>query len=400
MSVYNELSKTIEELSYAFETFKQVNDQRLKDLEEKKSVDSLDLEKLEKLHQTLDQAQMKMQTLKAASKRPMIENPEGGSCPQQMQHKKLFLDYLKNGYQEDLKKFEQKTLSHLRPEEGGFLLPESWVQDIIKNVQGNSVLRSISKVVSTSLSTSYDLIIDRSDENCIQWGDDISEEMQKSGSNTPKFDRVRFPLFPMCYRPRITPEMLHDTKIDLEQWLIGSASQNMAAAENKAFFHGDGKVQPYGVVTAVKDKLITAKEEDKFDDKKLEEYLLELPHRIDPTFLSQAHWVMSSSTLRKVRSIKGTNGYLLWQPSAVNQKTSLMGYDVVVSDLVEGGTKANSVPLLFGNFAEGFLIIDSQHMEILRDNYTVKPLVELYMRRKVGSGVRRAGALTALMCKN
>ncbi|MNR33730.1 Phage capsid family protein [compost metagenome] len=57
---------------------------------------------------------------------------------------------------------------------------------------------------------------------------------------------------------------------------------------------------------------------------------------------------------------------------------------------------ANSLPVLFGDYKRGYLIIDRMGIRVLRDPYTKKPYVLFYTTKRVGGGVQNPECLRAL----
>jgi HK97 family phage major capsid protein len=57
---------------------------------------------------------------------------------------------------------------------------------------------------------------------------------------------------------------------------------------------------------------------------------------------------------------------------------------------------ANAVPILFGDFKQGYQIIDRIGIRVLRDPYTNKPYVQFYTTKRVGGGLLNPEPLKGL----
>ena len=57
---------------------------------------------------------------------------------------------------------------------------------------------------------------------------------------------------------------------------------------------------------------------------------------------------------------------------------------------------ANAKPVMFGDFKQGYLIVDRIGVRVLRDNLTNKPYVSFYTTKRVGGGVSNPECLRAL----
>ena len=57
---------------------------------------------------------------------------------------------------------------------------------------------------------------------------------------------------------------------------------------------------------------------------------------------------------------------------------------------------AGKLPISFGNFKRGYLIIDRFGIRVLRDPFTNKPYVHFYTTKRVGGGVQNFEAIKHL----
>lgn len=175
----------------------------------------------------------------------------------------------------------------------------------------------------------------------------------------------------------------------------------MAAIENKGFIQGDGINQPKGLLkyvgthTAEWGKLQTFStlvNGGFIDDASALEVLFKTLDSVKSEYLNNACWIMSRSAQSKLRQIKDpSTGHVLWHTGsglAGEAANTLLGYPVVISDDMPALDPANSsISVAFGNFEQGYQIVDRQELSILRDPYSAKPYVEFYATRRVGGDV-------------
>ena len=57
---------------------------------------------------------------------------------------------------------------------------------------------------------------------------------------------------------------------------------------------------------------------------------------------------------------------------------------------------AGALPIAFGDFQRGYLIVDRTGVRVLRDPYTNKPYVMFYTTKRVGGGVDNPECLRIL----
>ena len=60
---------------------------------------------------------------------------------------------------------------------------------------------------------------------------------------------------------------------------------------------------------------------------------------------------------------------------------------------------AEAVPVMFGNFAQGYRIIDRTPLRVLRDEFTLKPFVQFYSTKRVSGIVHDSKAIRLLKMK-
>ncbi len=111
-----------------------------------------------------------------------------------------------------------------------------------------------------------------------------------------------------------------------------------------------------------------------------------------------AVWLMSRTAQGILRKLKDKNGQYLWQPGlGTDVVPTLMGYKVIVCEdmpALISGTASKSV--LFGNFKEGYQIVDRTDTRVLRDPYSAKPYVEFYTAKRVGGAVCKSEAIKVI----
>jgi HK97 family phage major capsid protein len=124
--------------------------------------------------------------------------------------------------------------------------------------------------------------------------------------------------------------------------------------------------------------------------------LIDLVYALKAGYRQNANWVMNRKTQGALRKLKDADGNYLWQPSATaDGRASFMGFPLVeAEDMPNIG--ANSLSVAFGDFRRGYLIVDRQGVNVLRDPYSSKPYVLFYTTKRVGGGVADFDAIKLL----
>jgi len=395
-----EIQTTLDDMARTFEEFKNANDQRLLMLEKKGNVDPLLHEKVSNLEASLDQAEQRLKQMEAVSKRPSVAMGAEPFCS----HNRAFMDYIRKGIDAPLHDYERKSLSTASDRDGGYLVPSGLHNHLYETLQSASVMRGLASAREIS-SSALEMLIDKASADA-GW---VSETEERKETSTPELIKLRIPVHEMYARPQATQKLLDDASLNVEEWLSQKISQKMAAMENIAFIEGDGNNKPKGILsypTADRGNWTWGKLEEiktgangNFEDGKGADTLLDLFHTLKTPYLPGASWLMSRTAQATLRKLKDPEGqHYLWQPPLGGQLTpTLLGYPVVICDdmpSLVSGTASKSI--LFGNFKEGYQIVDRTGIRVLRDPYSVKPYVEFYTTHRVGGDMLNFEALKVL----
>lgn len=174
-----------------------------------------------------------------------------------------------------------------------------------------------------------------------------------------------------------------------------------AKKEGAAFVSGTGSNQPYGILTYVTGAANAARHpygaialvNSGAATALTGDGIVNLVYALPSAFAANAKFFGSRPTMATVRLLKDGQGNYLWQPSyTAGQPSTLVGYPVVeVPDMP--AIAANAVPLLFGDMAETYLVVDRIGISVLRDPYSNKPYVHFYTVKRVGGGVKNPEAM-------
>jgi HK97 family phage major capsid protein len=97
-----------------------------------------------------------------------------------------------------------------------------------------------------------------------------------------------------------------------------------------------------------------------------------------------------------MRKYKDSTGQYLWQPAlTAGQPATFLGYGITEAEDMPA-VAANSFPLAFGDFAQGYLIADRVGMRMTRDEITTPGFVKFYVRKRVGGILRNTQAIKLL----
>ena len=232
----------------------------------------------------------------------------------------------------------------------------------------------------------------------------VGETAARSETATPEFGAQTFVPGELYANPAATQQLLDDSEVNLEAWLAGEVEAEFAYQEGLAFVSGNGTNKPKGfltyvtgaanaadnplgaiaVTTAAATGAVTTDE------------LIDLVYSLPGALSQNARFVINRNTLARIRKLKDGDGNYLWQPSLqAGQPQQLLGHPVTEMAAMPN-VGAAAVPIAFGDFRRGYLIVDRTGVRVLRDPYTNKPYVMFYTTKRVGGGVKDPQAIKAL----
>jgi len=226
------------------------------------------------------------------------------------------------------------------------------------------------------------------------------EEDARDANTTPTFAEAK-PSMGECYiNWPVTQRALDDSGYDLASLIEEEGSRTIAEAQNGAFVSGNGtdkakgflaytqaatddgtrafgQIQyvPTGVAGGFKTASATVSPGDD---------LITLIYKLKAGHRQGAAFMMNSETLSVVRKWKDySTGAMLWQPSLMAGQPSLLcGFPVVENEDMPA-IGSGTTPIAFGNWKRAYTIVD-RTLTLLRDPYTNKPYVNLYMSAYYG----------------
>ena len=271
-----------------------------------------------------------------------------------------------NAYKEDFGRHLRgkapihNVLSESSDQDGGYLVPEEFENDIVTGLDAANVIRSIAKVITTHNDRKIPVAVGHSVAN---W----TPENGAFTESNPTFGQKQIDAFKLTDLIRVSVELLQDSAFPLEQYIANEFARAFGAAEEEAFCVGTGSGQPTGIftanggqvgVTAATNNAITADE------------LINLVYALKSPYRRNAAFLMNDVTISAIRKLKDGNGVYLWQPSLqAGEPDKLLGYDLYTTPYAPT-MAAGAYTVAFGDF-QNYWIGD-------RAGRTVQRLNELY----------------------
>jgi HK97 family phage major capsid protein len=389
----SETRQAIDDVLHAFSAFKAANDERLAEIEAKASGDVLLEEKVSRIDDALTQHKSALDRMRLNQSRPGLQAEAVDDA------KTGWSRFMRSGDASQM--VEGKSASAGVPGEGGYVVPQQTEAFIDRLLTAASPIRAIASVRQTNASV-FRKPISRGGA-ASGW---VSETAARPETDSPTLDLLDFPTAELYAMPAATTQLLDDAMVDIDQWLAEEVQDVFAEQESAAFVSGDGINKPKGFLDYGRalegsqgtDELgyIATGVSGGFAASDPVDALIKLVYAPKNAFRARGRFVMNKSTVSAVRRFKDADGNYLWQPNlSEGGSSTLLGYGISEAEDMPNIT-ADSASIAFGDFARGYLILDRQGVQVLRDPYSAKPYVLFYTTKRVGGGVQNFDAIKVL----
>ncbi|MFK8250654.1 phage major capsid protein [Ancylobacter terrae] len=299
---------------------------------------------------------------------------------------KAFGAYLRHGKEAGAE--ELKTLTVSSDPQGGYLAPKETSAEFIRNLVEFSPIRTIASVRTTGApAVSYPK---RTGVTNAKW----KGETQASEASEPAFGQAEIVIREVNTYVDVSNQLLADSGGQAEAEVRLALAEDFAQKEGLAFVKGDGVLAPMGLLT---DPAIAFTANGHATNLSADA-LISLMYALPAMYRARGSWLMSGPTLATVRKLKDGQGNFLWQPSyQAGQPETLLGKPIVeaidMPDVADG-----TFPIVFGDFASGYRIVDRLDLSVLVNPYLLATngITRIHATRRTGAGVIQASALRKL----
>lgn len=290
--------------------------------------------------------------------------------------------------------------------QGGYALPEELRQEIIRLEKEVSPIRGVVSVASASTTDVKQLV--SVGDAASGW---VGETDARSQTNAPELAQRTATFGEVFARPRIYQHMLEDSFFNAEAWLAGEVARQFAEVEGAAFLNGDGSNKPVGILNGLTLSASASANDVNgtyevinhgvdgalgATDAAIIDNMREVVLSVKTGYLPGSSFMMNRATHNVLAQLKNGDGeYFLQRNLTEGAAARLFGYDIIINEDMADipASTGDAAPILFGNFARAYQIIDRVGVSMLRDPYTNPGSVMFYTRKRTGSMVLDASAL-------
>jgi len=286
---------------------------------------------------------------------------------------------------------ERRALAVANPTAAGYLAPTEYVRELLKGIVEFSPIRTIANVRTTSARAIQ--IPKRTGVFAAQW---VAEQGTRTETTGYTVGLEEIPTHEMYALVDVSNQQLEDAAFDLEAILNAEFAEQFGVAEGAAFVVGSGVGRPEGLtinaatvagatITATNDVLAAADLMTQF-------------YNLKDGYARNGTWVMRRATVALIRKLVGTDGNFLWQPGLSGGAPSTILDRPYVEALDMPASADGTLPVAFGDFRRGYMIVDRIEIAVTRDPFTqaASGNVRFHARKRVGGQVVNAEAIELL----
>ena len=246
--------------------------------------------------------------------------------------------------------------------EGGYLAPDEYQRTLIEALEEQNIFRQLAHVISTSSGDRKIPVV--ASKGTASWIDEEAAYPESDDS----FGQVSIGAYKLATMLKVSEELLNDSVFDLPSYIAREFARRIGAAEEEAFFTGNGTGKPTGIlnatggaetgVTAASATAITMDE------------VMDLYYSLRAPYRRNAVFIMNDSTIKAIRKLKNGNGDYLWQPSlTAGQPDTLLGRPVYTSSYMPAIAAGNKT-ILCGDKAGADMIGEGDALRINGEKFS------------------------------
>ncbi|HTE35783.1 MAG TPA: phage major capsid protein [Reyranella sp.] len=227
---------------------------------------------------------------------------------------------------------------------GGYLVPEGFYGQLIDAQLAFGGMLDPALVTVLETGTGNPLPIP-TDNDTASIGAILGENTQ-AGETEVTFGNITLGAYTYTSKiVRVSNQLLQDSFFNLETFLAEKLGLRLARIFNTHLTSGDGANKPTGALTAATAATGAASQTVYTADE-----LIDLAHSVDPSYRSNARYMMNDNTLKQIKKLKDLQGRYLWMSGlAFKEPDTINSYAYSINQQMPNQV-AGARSLLFGQF--------------------------------------------------
>ncbi|QPM89375.1 phage major capsid protein [Pseudooceanicola algae] len=280
-----------------------------------------------------------------------------------------FRSFLTGGAGEGSQEF--RALSAGVNTEGGFLVvPEVFVNLLIKAMDDDVVIRSLANVIPMPAAASIGMPSLDADPSDADWTTELATGGEDSSM---KFGKRVMRTHPMAKRIKVSEDLLRNSALPAEALVRQRLAYKFGITQEKAYMIGNGDKKPLGLFVPSNDGIPTSRDvaQENTATAPTAKGLINAKYSLKAGYWGNANWLFHRDVMKEIAKLTDNDGQFIFRESLRDgEPDRLLGRPVRMSEFAPNTLTANSYVGLLGDFSH-YWIIDSLMMQIKR-------LVELY----------------------
>lgn len=325
----------------------------------------------------------------------------------EMEHAKGFQAFARKGIDNGLRAMEiQAAMTDGSDPDGGYAIPVELDRNVDKILRNAVAMRRLANVITGTVG--YHKLVS-ANNTASGW---VGETDARPNTGTPQLIKLT-PYFGEIYaNPSCSQNSLDDIFFDVESFLQESISEEFIWQEGAAFITGDGIKKPKGILSfptaATADgvrpfgtiQYVVSGDANGFPATTATfcpyDLLIDLTGAVKAAYRQNASFLMNKKTLTFLRKVKTTlEGEYIVAPATATAPPTIDGYPIEEDENMPD-IAAGSFPIAFGDFKKAYTIVDILGTRVLRDNLTLKPMVQFYTTKRTGAFLNSSEAIKFL----
>ncbi len=306
-----------------------------------------------------------------------------------------FIAYLRSGLDQDIGKamhaIMKKDLVVNDNPNGGFLVPAQMASFIATRPFEGDPMRMLARAETIS---SDALVVPLDDQDFgSSW---IGETQTRTNTPNATLGELRIDAHEHYASVPVSLKMLEDSSVDIMRWVGDKLADRFARAEGITFINGNGVGRPRGLLTYANWSVAGTYQSNALERVNLgnataltADGLVGLQNTLKQEFQGNASWIMNRTTYGRAMLLKDGMGQYLFNNipnSAGVFQPGLLSKPVYFGASMPA-VAANALSVAYGDFRQGYCIVDRVGMTMLNDPYSVQGFVVVKARKRTGGGV-------------
>ena len=251
---------------------------------------------------------------------------------------------------------------------GGFLvMPEQFVNQLIKNVDDETFLRQRATKFTVTKSESMGAPSLDTDMDDADW---TSELATGSEDTALEFGKRELTPHPLAKRVKVSNKLLRISAVPAEQLIRERLAYKFGITQEKAHLTGNGSGQPLGIFTASAQGISTSRDVStgntataiKIDG------LIEAKYSLKAAYHNKAEWLFHRDAVKHLSKLKDGEGQYIWRESvSAGEPSRLLGMPFMMSEYAPNTFTTGLYVGMLGDYSQ-YWIVDALNLQVQRLN--------------------------------